>query len=137
MAIEKSVSSSMMRFEFKDGDDVIAFFRMNPADVKLAQRVQRVGAYFEELGDKLPTNATLEDAIKFNDDIEEKFCEILGYNARDSLFGLISATSIMEDGNLFAHHVLDAIIEHVAPVIKKRNHAMAAAVAKHTAKYEK
>ena len=42
-----------------------------------------------------------------------------------------------EDGNLFAHHVLDAIVEHVAPVIQKRNHAMAAAVAKHTAKYEK
>lgn len=136
MAIETSLSSSFQKYQFTDDGEVIASFRMNPADIKLAKRLQDVGAYFEDLGDKFPVNATLEDAVKFNDSIEEKICEILGYDARASLFGLISATSIMADGNMFVLHVLDVIKEHAFPEIKKRNQAMAAAVAKHTAKYE-
>ena len=136
MAIETSLSSSFQKYQFTDDGDVIASFRMNPADVKLAQRLQNAGAFFEELGDKLPENATLDDVIQFNDSIEEMVCEILGYDARASLFGMISATSIMADGNMFVFHVMDTIKEHALPEIEKRNKAMAAAVAKHTAKYE-
>jgi hypothetical protein len=136
MAIQTSLGSSFQRYQFTDDGEVIASFRMNPADIKLAKRLQEVGSFFEELGDNLPANATLEDAIKFNDSIEEKVCEILGYDARASLFGQISATSIMADGNMFVLHVLDTIQEHAFPEIDKRNKAMAAAVAKHTAKYE-
>ena len=136
MAIETSLSSSFQKYQFTDDGEVLASFRMNPADIKLAKRLQEVGAFFEELGDKMPENATLEDAVKFNDSIEEKICEILGYDARASLFGTISATSIMADGNMFVLHVLDVIKEHAVPEIQKRNKAMAAAVAKHTAKYE-
>lgn len=136
MAIETSLSSSFQKYQFTDDGDVVASFRMNPADIKLAKRLQEIGTFFEELGDKMPENATLEDAVKFNDSIEEKICEILGYDARASLFGMISATSIMADGNMFVIHVLDVIKEHALPEISKRNKAMAAAVAKHTAKYE-
>lgn len=136
MAIETSLSSSFQKYQFTDDGEVIAYFRMNPADIKLAQRLQNVGDFFEELSDKMPENATLADAIKFNDTIEEKICEVLGYDARASLFGMISATSIMADGNMFVLHVLDVIKEHAVPEIQKRNKAMAAAVAKHTAKYE-
>lgn len=136
MAIETSLSSSFQKYQFTDDGEVLASFRMNPADIKLAKRLQEIGTFFEELGDKMPENATLEDAVKFNDSIEEKICEILGYDARASLFGMISATSIMADGNMFVLHVLDVIKEHAVPEIQKRNKAMAAAVAKHTAKYE-
>jgi hypothetical protein len=136
MAIETSLSSSFQKYQFTDDGEVLASFRMNPADIKLAKRLQEIGTFFEELGDKMPENATLEDAVKFNDSIEEKICEILGYDARASLFGMISATSIMADGNMFVLHVLDVIKEHAFPEIQKRNKAMAAAVAKHTAKYE-
>lgn len=136
MAIQTSLSSSFQKYQFTDDGEVIASFRMNPADIKLAQRLQDAGDYFEELGDNMPENATIEDAIKFNDAIEQKICDVLGYDARASLFGLVSATSIMADGNMFVMHVLDVIKEHAFPEIQKRNQAMAAAVAKHTAKYE-
>jgi len=137
-AINKSVSSSLMKFTFSDEDgEVVASFRMNPADIKLVQRCQEVSTFFENLRDKTPDNATLEEAAQFNDEMETKICYLLGYDAKQSLFGLLSATSIMGDGNLFVVHVMDQILKAVGPEIKKRQQAMAKAVSKHTAKYQK
>ena len=137
-AINKSVSSSLMKFTFSDEDgEVVASFRMNPADIKLVQRCQEVSAFFENLRDKTPDNATLEEAAQFNDEMETKICYLLGYDAKQSLFGLLSATSIMGDGTLFVVHVMDQILKAVGPEIKKRQQAMAKAVSKHTAKYQK
>ena len=137
-AINKSVSSSLLKFTFSDEEgEVVASFRMIPADIKLVQRCQEVSAFFEDLRDKTPDNATLEEAAQFNDEMETKICYLLGYDAKQSLFGLLSATSIMGDGNLFVVHVMDQILKAVGPEIKKRQQAMAKAVSKHTAKYQK
>ena len=135
--INANLGSSLMKFTFTDSDgDVLASFRMNPGDIKLAHRCQEVSSYFENLGNNTPEHATIEDAIKFNDVLEDKICYLLGYDAKQSLFGLLSATSIMEDGNMFAVHVMDKIVEHVGPEIQKRKQAMANAVKKYTAKYQ-
>lgn len=136
--VNKSVSSSLLKFTFRDDEgEVVAFFRMNPADIKLVQRCQEVSAYFEERRDKIPDNATLEEAAQYNNELEEKICYLLGYDAKQSLFGLFSATSIMGDGNLFVVHIMDQILKAVKPEIEKRKQAMAKAVSKHTAKYQK
>ena len=93
-AINTSVGSSLLKFTFSDADgEVVASFRMNPADIKLAHRCQEVLAYFENLHNNTPESATLEDAAKLNDEMEEKICYLLGYDAKQSLFGLISACS--------------------------------------------
>ena len=137
-AINENISTSLLKFTFSDEEgEVIASFRMNPADVKLAQRCNEISTFFEELRDNTPENATLEDAVHLNYELEDKICYLLGYDAKQSLFGLISATSIMGDGNMFVVHVMDQIIKAVGPEIKKRQQAMAKAVSKHTAKYKK
>ena len=137
-AINENISTSLLKFTFSDEEgEVIDSFRMNPADVKLAQRCNEISTFFEDLRDNTPENATLEDAVHLNDELEDKICYLLGYDAKQSLFGLISATSIMGDGNMFVVHVMDQIIKAVGPEIKKRQQAMAKAVSKHTAKYKK
>ena len=137
-AINENISTSLLKFTFSDEEgEVIASFRMNPADVKLAQRCNEISTFFEDLRDNTPENATLEDAVHLNDELEDKICYLLGYDAKQSLFGLISATSIMGDGNMFVVHVMDQIIKAVGPEIKKRQQAMAKAVSKHTGKYKK
>lgn len=137
-AISSNLASSLLKFTFTDGDgEIVASFRMNPADVKLAQRLQEMQSYFDEMEKSTPENATLDDVIRFNDELEEKICKLLGYDARQALFGFVSATSIMEDGNMFIVHVMNVIQEHVFPEIRKRQQSMAEAIAKHTAKYTK
>ena len=136
--INSGIGSALLKFTFSDAEgDVIASFRMNPADVKLANRCKEVSAFFENLRDNAPDDASLEDVVKFNDDLEEKICYLLGYDAKESLFGVVSATTICEDGELFVVKVMNKIVEAVGPEMQKRKAHMASAVAKHTAKYEK
>lgn len=136
-AITNNIGNSVMTFKFTDDDgEVFASFRMNPADVKLAKRFQEVGEYFNDIGNKLPDNASIDDVFKLNEELESQICRLLGYDAKQSLFGMISATSIMDDGNMFVLHIMDVITEKVAPELQKRKQSMANAVAKHTAKYQ-
>ena len=136
--INTGVGASFLKFTFRDGDgEVVSSFRMNPADVKLAHRCQEVSAWFEQLQDDTPETATLEEAVKLNSELEGKICYLLGYDARETLFGLISATSVMADGNMFIVHVMNKIVEAVGPEIEKRRKSMQKAVSKHTAKYHK
>ncbi len=135
-AINTGIESSFLNFTFSDDEgEIIASFRMNPADVKLAQRCQEVSSFFEDLKEKTPENATLEDAVKLNNEVEDRICYLLGYDAKQSLFGQISATSVLGDGNMFVILVMEKIVEAVAPEIKRRKQAMRTAVEKHTAKY--
>ena len=137
-AVNSNIGSSLIKFTFTDSDgDVVASFRMNPADVKLAARCEEMYDFFDTLAGNVGKNATLSDAVKFNDEIEEKMCYLLGYDVKQSLFGLISATSIMGDGKLFIAHVVDTITRAVSAEIKKRKQAMAKSISKYTAKYEK
>ena len=137
-AVNTSIGSSLVKFTFTDADgEIVASFRMNPTDVKLAQRCQEISSYFESLGKNTPESATLEDAIKLNDELEDKICYLLGYDAKQSLFGLMSATSILEDGNMFAVVIIEKITESVDPEIRERKKAMSDVAAKYTAKYTK
>lgn len=136
---KKSISSTsgMIKMSLEDMDEQIASFRLNPADIKLLQRCQDVSDFFQGLAKMIPENASIEDAAKFNNEIEDKVCYLLGYDAKQTLFGQLSATAIMPDGNLFVVHVVDKILDAVGPELKKRQKAMANAVSKHTAKYKK
>lgn len=136
-SINTDLGSSLLKFTFSDADgDVIAHFRMNPADVRLASRCEEVAAFFEEKKNTAPENATLADVVAYNDMLEEKVCYLLGYDAKPTLFGILSATTILADGDLFAFKVLDKIVDAVEPEIRKRKAKSQAAIGKYTAKYQ-
>ena len=98
-----------MKFKFTDDDgECLASFRINPLDVKLANRLQEAQPYFAEFANNTDEATSLEDVIVKNNELEEKICYILGYDARESLFGQISATSVMADGALFITVLLDS-----------------------------
>lgn len=136
--INTGIGSSLLKFTFSDDDgEVLASFRINPLDPKLAQRFQDVSGFFENIKEQTPETATLEDVVQLNNDIEEKICYILGYDARENLFGQLSATSVMGDGTMFVNLVVEKILDHIGPEIDRRQKSMSKAVEKHTAKYTK
>lgn len=135
--VNTNLGSSILKFTFTDDDgEVVASFRLNPADVRLAGRVQEAAIFFRKAAQSAPEQATAADILKYNNDVEEEICRVLGYDARESLFGFMSATTILADGEMFAQKILKRIEEAVLPEIQKRKSALAAAVKKHTAKYE-
>lgn len=135
--VNTNLGSSILKFQFTDDDGkVVASFRLNPADVRLAGRVQEAANLFRKAAQSAPEQATVADILKYNNNVEEEICRVLGYDAHQELFGFMSATTILEDGEMFAQKILDMISEAVLPEIQKRKAALAAAVKKHTAKYE-
>ena len=135
--VNTNLGSSIPKFQFTDDDGkVVASFRLNPADVRLAGRVQEAANLFRKAAQSAPEQATVADILKYNNNVEEEICRVLGYDAHQELFGFMSATTILEDGEMFAQKILDMISEAVLPEIQKRKAALAAAVKKHTAKYE-
>lgn len=137
MAINSNIGASFMKFQFTDDEgNVVASFRLNPMDVKLIGRVQKFGDRFAEMSSKIPDSGSVDDFLLINQEVEEQICALLGYDANGSLFGQVSALTVMEDGRFFATHILERVTETIEPEIKKRKMAMAAAVDKHTAKYQ-
>lgn len=133
---DMNFGSVFQKFRFFDSDgELLGKCRINPADPKLAARCEEVSKYFDKKGSGAPNSAA--ELEKCNDEIEEKICYLLGYDARQELFGQLPACSVLPDGDLYVNKVMGRIVEAVEPEAKKRAENMQAAIAKHTAKYEK
>lgn len=134
-SINANVAVGRMNFTFTDEDgEVFSSFRLNPADINVANRCMEVSEQFRQREDRKIT--TVAEAAAYNAELEEKINYILGYDAKDSVFGEVSATTVLPSGELFAMVVLEAIAKAVEPEIKKRKQKMSDAVAKYTKKYE-
>lgn len=138
MEATKQFKTGLIRCTFTDEDgEVFSSFRMNPTDVNLLARAEEVSSYFDGRKNDMPENASGAELKAFNDEIEEKINYLLGYEASKDIFGVITATTVNQDGEIFALVVLDFIFEKLVPEMEKRAQKMQANVSKYTAKYNK
>lgn len=138
MEANRQFNTGLINFTFTDENGaVFSSFRMNPTDVNLLSRVEEVAGYFEKRKQDMPERASGEALKAFNDEIEEKINYLLGYEASKDIFGVITATTVSPDGEIFAWVVLDFIVEKLAPEMEKRARKMRQNVSKYTAKYQK
>lgn len=136
MKENKQFNRGFIKFTFTDEDgDIFASFRMNPTDINLMERAEEVSKYFAGRKNEVPEIASANDLKKYNDEIEDKLNYLLGYDASDELFKEVTATTVSQDGEIFAFVVLDFIVEKLKPEIEKRRQNMQKSVSKYTAKY--
>lgn len=133
--INVSIKTGAITLTFTDEyDEVFASCRVNPTDVNMANRCEEIAEFFNNKSSK---PSTIKDIVEENKEIEDKINYLLGYNAHNDLFSTIPATTILEDGSLFAEMVLDKIISVIKPELVKRKNKMKARMDKYTAKYHK
>lgn len=135
---EKSINigSSFTKFTFTDENgEVVAYFRMNPADIRIAERAGEVAAYLKENAANITGKSAAEMMTKYDKVITEKVNYMLGYDASKTLFSTMSATAVMSDGRFFASVVMDTIAQNLSDELKRRFEKFKA-VSKYTAKYE-
>lgn len=138
MEANRQFSTGLIDFTFtNENGEVFSSFRMNPTDVNLMARAEEVSAYFDSRKKDAPENASGAELKAFNDEIEEKINYLLGYEASKDIFGVITATTVSTDGEIFAWVVMDFIKEKLAPEIEKRAKKMQKNISKYTAKYQK
>ena len=136
MKFNTTANVGIIKHTFTDEDgDVFASCRINPTDVRLLRRAEEVTESFNSLS--MSEDMTPDKLMEFNDMLEEKICYLLGYDARQELFGLLPATSVSAEGEMWCMVVIDAIIQHIEPEIQKRKANMNKAIDKYTGKYTK
>ena len=129
------LTTGIQTYRFFDEDDnLIAQFRINPMDVNLADRAMEVADWFESAKTDME-NSTVHDLSLFNKVLEDKIAYVLGYEPKD-IFGVITATTVLPNGDMWAAIVLDKIITEIEPQVKKRTKAMEKAQEKYLRKYE-
>lgn len=129
--------SGLAKFTFTDEDgDVFAAFRLNMTDPRTADRLQKFQQELTSMQEP-DGSADISAFIAFEYAIEEKFCKFLGYDCKEELFGVLAATSILEDGRFFCIAVLETMAEKIGTEIQKRQQSMKKAVEKYTAKYDR
>lgn len=136
MKANKKFNTGVIKFTFSDEDgEVFSSFKMNPTDVNLIKRAEEVSEYFGNM--KIGENVSPDELVKINEEIETKINYLLGYDAREEIFGEITATTVSTDGEIFAVVIFDFINEKIKPEIEKRNKKMKESMDKYTRKYEK
>ena len=128
--ITTPIDSGLMRFSITDIDgDEIGWFRLNPTDVRLVSRAEEISKFFEQH----KTGAGLAET---EDILEEKICDLLGYDARKDLFGILSATTVMPNGEMFLLTILNAIHDAIKPELEARGKKMQERMQQYTRDYE-
>lgn len=136
MKFNSNINTGLIKVTFTDEDgDLFASCKINPTDVRLMKRAEEVSEFFNDTD--IPADMNPEKLLEFNDILEEKICYLLGYDARAEVFGLIPATSVNQNGEMWAMIVLDTITERIKPEIEKRKQNMVSAIDKYTGKYQK
>lgn len=133
--IKISVPVGKAKFTFADEDgDIFSSFYLNPADTTVVGRCAEVAEWMEKLSIPTPDNA--EKLLDFNKSVEDKICYLLGYDAQESVFGVVPATAVLEDGSMFAAEILKAIVTAVRDEMQIRTGKMDKAAEKYLAEYE-
>ena len=118
MKANKRFNTGVITFTFTNEDDeVFSSFKMNPTDINLVKRAEEVSDFFSEKSMKVGENATAAELAAINEEIEEKINYLLGYDAREEIFGNITATTVSEDGEIFANVLFEFILEKIHPEI--------------------
>lgn len=133
--IRHNVGSALTRIEFTDDDGItLGFLKINLTDIRLAERLNAVSRFFQEYKYDGEADGYIADLDRC---LREKFSFVLGYDCQETLFSVLSPTTLMEDGDMFANEILKKISEVLAANIKKKAEARAAAVAKYTSRYDR
>lgn len=137
--INTKIDDGILTFTFTNNqNEIFASFRLNPTDVNIAARAEEVSAFFEKTEETIKNVTSAKEAAKLNELIQDKINYLLGYEASKDLFREpITATTVFENGQMFANIVLDKVADAIAPEIEKRRKKMKAEVDKYTEKYTK
>ena len=133
MATDKTIGV-MRKILYRDGDgEIIAFVKINPADNRLPSRLRDFAVKAKQKA-KTVGGESVDALGQCDDAISDLFCELLGYDCRKTLFGIVSPTTVLDDGRLFAACVLEDIKSVAKPELEKAARARRAAIEKHLQK---
>lgn len=129
-----NVGDVMTRFEIRDAEEnMIGTFRANLQDEKLIGRIC-------EFRDTFVSYKTETKGFKRRQELDaaaqEAFCRLLGYDCRPTLFSVLTPSTRLESGEIFASVIMKALSDAFVENAKSKLKASVEAMRRHTEKYE-
>ena len=132
--IKMNVGNALTKIEFTDEDGIVlGFLKINLTDIRLVGKLKQCAAFFQNYKFE---GTDVEKLESIDRDLTDKFSYVLGYDCRETLFSVLSPTTICEDGSMFAIAILNKIASEFSENIKQRAEARAKAMQKYTQKYQ-
>lgn len=132
-----AIQSGIAKFEYTDNEDgeIIAHAKLNVGSIHLLERLTK---FQQEIGGlKIQTEgASVDDILRFEDEIEDKFCTFFGYDCKEDLFGVIAAIDTLGNGEMWCQALIEDITAKLEPELDRINAEREQAVAKYTKNYE-
>lgn len=121
--------------EDKKGN-VLGRFEMNPADMELAKRYEKVAKEFESMADKIDESADAVDAlISLEKFVYEQIDYLFNADVAAQFFSITSPFSVLASGEFFIENVLNAIGSLIEAETGKRMKKVQSKVNKYAVKY--
>jgi len=110
---------AMLRFEMHgESGELLSSFQLNPYDKQLPRRLQTVVDFCKTIKDR--KISTLGEWAAFDEEYESVISEALGGNMEGSLFRNFTATTQMENGQIFGVVIVNEAASAAAQYVKKR-----------------
>lgn len=106
----------------------VAFLNTN--DIRIPSRVTEIIDYMKTID---IDNCNYETLHHYNDMLEDKFCGLFGYDCRQSLFCILSPTTIC-NGKYAAILILEKVMEALSDEIKEKAAKRAEIIGKYVKK---
>lgn len=131
--LEVNVGAVLTPIEIKDADGTtLGTAKINLFDIRLVARIREIAEFFRTY----KIDGTDPAAVaKLDEILLEKFCFMLGYDCRDSLFRVLSPTTILPNGEMFAMEIVSEITKRFTDDVKERAAARAQLIAQYTKKH--
>lgn len=134
-----NIDDGSIEVEVKNNGRAVGSFWVNPSDIDIIRRFDRVTEEFNKL--EFPEESEGEEYLlklaEVGDRVQELFDVLLGEGAAENLFAQSSPFAFASNGDFYCENVLNSISSLLVELFGERIEKKAARINKATAKYHK
>lgn len=134
-----NIDDGSIEVEVKNNGRAVGSFWVNPSDIDIIRRFDRVTEEFNRL--EFPEESEGEEYLlklaEVGDRVQELFDVLLGEGAAENLFAQSSPFAFTSNGDFYCENVLNSISSLLVELFGERIEKKAARINKATAKYHK
>lgn len=135
-----TITSGLKTYDLvNEKKELLGQITFNPSDMNIVNRHQEVIKSLNELkkefGSKSEIKSTYEQIEELDNIVYEKFDYLFGAKVSDVIFSIMGPFSVLESGQLFFEHVLNAISAVIEEDANKKAKKALSKIKKYTQKY--
>lgn len=134
-----TVATGAKTYEIADTEgNVLGYFRFVPTDMGILDRYKEVENYFDNIAKSIDDQEDMDSAFpELVAGVKEKIDYLFHAPVSDSFFAITNPFTLLDDGQMFAEHIINVVGEVIEREMKTRSELQKKKIEKYTSKYKK